>query len=111
MANRVYSSGNNVLENTNQIESRIINNFKFSTNDKIFENFGLKNNVNFYLKNLNSLGKNSTTYKSSPQIELLSLIEMNTELPMIKESEIYDKMLTPKLSLRINRRNEKSFYR
>ena len=44
------SSGNNVLENTNQIESRIINNFKFSTNDKIFENFGLKNNVNFYLK-------------------------------------------------------------
>ena len=96
------SSGNNVLENTNQIESRIINNFKFSTNDKIFENFGLKNNVNFYLKNLNSLGKNSNTYKSSPQIELLSLIEMNTELPMIKESEIYDKMLTPKLSLRIN---------
>ena len=36
------SSGNNILDNTNNLKSRIINDISFSFNDKIFENIGLK---------------------------------------------------------------------
>ena len=63
---------------------------------------GLKNNFNLYLKNLNSVGKNVDTYKSSPQIELNSLFEFSSELPLIKYSKTFDQSLIPRLSLRIN---------
>jgi len=96
------SSGNNILDNTNNLKSRIINDFNFKLNDKIFKNIGLKNNLNFYFKNLNSVGRNVTTYKSSPQIELQSLIELKSELPLKKNNEKSIETLLPKLSLRIN---------
>ena len=96
------STGNNILDNTNSVKSRIINNFNFKLNDKVFENIGLRNNLNFYFKNLNSVGKNVNTYKSSPQIELQSLIELNSTLPLIKNSKNNNETLVPKLSLRIN---------
>ena len=44
-----------------------------------FENLGLRNNFGIHLKNLNSLGKNDDTYKSSPQVELQSLLELKSE--------------------------------
>ena len=96
------SSGNNILDNTNNLKSRIINDISFSFNDKIFENIGLKNNLNFYFKNLNSIGKNINTYKSSPQIELQSLLELNSELPLSKITESSYQTLIPRLSLRVN---------
>ena len=79
------STGNNILDNTNNIKSRVINDFSIKMNERIFENIGLKNNFNFYFKNLNSVGKNVSTYKTSPQIELQSLIEINSEIPLIKQ--------------------------
>ena len=96
------SKGNNTIDNTNNVRSRIINDISFTMNEKIFVRFGLKNNLNFYLKNLNSLGKNVDTYKSSPQIEFQSLIEFNTELPLIKVTESDNQTLIPRLSLRFN---------
>ena len=42
------SSGNNILDNTNNIRSRIINDFSVKLNDNIFESLGLKNNFNFF---------------------------------------------------------------
>ena len=98
----ISSVGNNILDNTNNVKARIINDLSFNFNDKIFEKVGLKNNFNFYLKNLNSIGKNVDTYKSSPQIELNSLFEFSSELPLIKYSETFDQSLVPRLSLRIN---------
>ena len=98
----VNSTGSNILDNTNNVKSRIINDFNFKLNEKIFEKLGVKNNINFYFKNLNSVGKNVNTYKSSPQIELQSLIEFNSELPMMKNSENFLETLLPKISLRIN---------
>ncbi len=98
----LYSKGNNTLDNTNNIKSRVINDFSFKMNDKIFDNVGLKNNLNIYFKNLNSIGKNVTTYKSSPQVELQSLIELNSELPLIKSNDSHNNILIPRLSLRIN---------
>ena len=105
----LYSKGNNTLDNTNNIKSRIINDFNFKMNDKIFENLGLKNNLNIYFKNLNSVGKNVSTYKSSPQVELLSLIELNSELPLIKTNENHNKILIPRLSLRVNPSDMKNY--
>ena len=96
------SNGNNIIDNTNNQKSRIINNINFKTNEKIFENFGIKNNFNLYLKNLNSIGKNVSNYKSSPQIELQSLFEFNSELPLIKKFNQDLEIIIPRVSLRIN---------
>ena len=96
------SKGNNVLDNTNNIKSRIINDFSFNFNDKILENIGLRNNLGLHFKNLNSLGKKDDTYKSSPQLELQSLLELSSNLPLLKISENKSHTLIPKLSFRFN---------
>ena len=58
--------------------------------------------MNFYFKNLNSVGKNINTYKSSPQVELQSLIEINSELPLIKRTKNGTSNLIPRVSIRLN---------
>ncbi len=95
------SSGSNDLNETNKLKSRIINNFSFSSIDYI-SNYGIKNNFNINLKNLNSIGKNINEYKSSPQIELSSIFEFQSSLPLKKQSESSNNYLTPKISLRAN---------
>ena len=95
------SSGNNELKNTNNLRSRIINDFIYQSND-IITKYGLKNNFNVNIKNLNSIGKNDSEYKSSPQIELMSNLELATSYPMIKSKNEYEEYFTPKLSLRLN---------
>ena len=96
------SKGNNILDNTNNIKSRVINDFTFNFNDKIIENIGLRNSFGIHFKNLNSLGKNDQTYKSSPQLELQSLLELKSNLPLIKMTNKASHTLMPKLSLRFN---------
>ncbi len=96
------SSGNSTLDNTNNHKARIINDISFKMNDKILSNIGLRNNLNFYFKNLNSVGKNVSTYKNSPQIEAQSMIELNSELPLSKITEFNNQTLIPRFSLRIN---------
>ena len=96
------SKGNNNLKETNKIKTQIINDLSFNSNDKIFETIGLKNNLNLYFKNLNNLGKNTSNYKSSPQIELQSLVEFNSELPLLKFSDDHRETLIPKISMRFN---------
>ena len=44
------SSGKNNLSNTNNLKTSIINDLNLRSNDKIFENYGLKNNYNIFLK-------------------------------------------------------------
>ena len=80
---KLSSKGNNDLNNTNQLKSQIINDFEYSSLDYISRS-GYKSNFNFKLKNLNSVGKNVTEYKSSPQIELSSLLEFNSSIPLKK---------------------------
>ena len=64
---------------------------------KLASTIPIKNNFNLYFKNLNSLGKNVDKYKSSPQIELQYLFEINSELPMIKKVGNFNEILMPKL--------------
>ena len=97
----VNSSGSNNLNQTNNLKSNIINNVYYTKESYITE-FGLNNNFNINLKNLNSVGKKNSDYKSSPQLELMSLFEANTSLPLIKVDQSYNNYLTPKISIRFN---------
>jgi len=102
------SSGNNVLSNTNVLETNIINNITYNSLDLI-SNLGLKNNFGINLKNLNSIGKNSTKYKPSAQSEFISLYNFDLSLPLIKKDISSKKLLTPKLSLRLNPSDMKNY--
>ena len=95
------TSFNNVLSNTNVLETALNNNITFNSLDYI-SNLGLKNNFGINLKNLNSIGKNSIKYKPSAQSEIISLYNFDISLPLIKKNENTKKLLTPKLSFRIN---------
>ncbi len=102
------SNGNNNLSNTNQLKSRIVNNLSYSSLDFISKN-GIKNNFQLNLKNLNSVGKNVSEYKSSPQIELSSIFELKSSMPLKKQSKKYLDNLTPKISFRINPSDMKNY--
>ncbi len=95
------SNGSNDLNNTNNLRTKIINDLNFQSLD-IITDYGFKNGYNVYLKNLNTIGKNDSSYKSSPQMELMSIFELNTSLPMINETERNINYLTPKASIRFN---------
>ena len=95
------SSGNNYLSDTNKLETKNINNITYYSLD-YFSNFGLKNNYTFSLKNLNSVGKKTSLYKSSPQVEIAGLFNIDFSLPLEKKDRNYDNLLTPKLSFRFN---------
>ena len=95
------SNGNNYLSNTNKLETNIVNNLTFNSFNYI-SNYGMKNNFSISLKNLNSIGKKTSQYKSSPQIELASLFNIDFSMPLQKKNEVSDNFLTPKISFRFN---------
>ncbi len=95
------SSGSNDLKNTNNLRSRIVNNLSIRSKDYIL-NMGLKNSLGAYFKNLNTVAKNDSIYKSSPQVELMSIFEANSSLPLIKYNERFNEYIEPKISLRFN---------
>ena len=95
------SYGNNDLNNTNNLKTRVINDLTFNSSDLI-SNKGFKNNYNIYFKNLNTTATNDSQYKSSAQIELMSILELNSSFPMISESLTNTDYLTPKISFRLN---------
>ncbi len=102
------SSGSNDLNNTNNLRTKMINNLNFQSLD-IITDHGFKNAYNFYLKNLNTVGKNDSSYKSSPQMELMSIFEVNTSLPMINQTENNINYFTPKASIRFNPSDMKNY--
>ena len=102
------SDGNNYLSNTNKLETNITNNFTYNSLDYISK-LGIKNNYSFSLKNLNSIGKKTSQYKPSPQIELAGLFNIDFSMPFKKKVENYDNLLTPKLSFRFNPSDMKDY--
>ncbi len=96
------SSGDNTLQNTNNLRTKIVNDINFSTNELLSSKTGLTSNFNIYFKNVNTLAKEDEVYKSSPQSELMNLIEYNTSLPLIKNTNKKTEVLIPKISLRVN---------
>ena len=102
------SSGTNDLKNTNNLRTKVINDLSYKSYDFISK-LGIKNKININLKNLNSLGKNDDEYKSSPQLELLGDIELQSHLPLIKKTEEYFNFFIPKLSLRFSPNDMKDY--
>ncbi len=102
------SSGNQKLFDTNVIESSIINDFKYSSNN-FFSKLGLKNSYNFLFKNVNSNGKNSSKYKSSSQAEIRSQLIFDSSFPLKKEYPNSKELLTPKVSIRFNPSDMRNF--
>ena len=96
-----FSSGNNYLSETNKLETNITNDFNYNSLDFI-SNLGIKNNYSLSIKNLNSVGKKTSQYKSDPQVEFAGLFNVDFSMPMGKKAKNYDNLLTPKLSFRFN---------
>ena len=95
------SSGSNVLNNTNISKTTINNSLKYSSID-YFSNLGFKSDFGLYFMNLNTTGKNHSVYKSSLQSQLMSIFEVRSEFPLIKQSEKFNERITPLLSFRLN---------
>ena len=102
------SNGSNDLSNTNNLKTNVINNITYNSFE-IVSNLGLKSNYSFTFQNLNSIGKKSTLYKSSPQIELAGLFSGDLTLPLKKKANGYSNLLTPKLSFRYNPSDMKDY--
>jgi len=102
------SDGNNNLSNTNILKSNVNNNLEFSSND-YFTNAGFQNNLNFFLKNNNTVGKNDSVYKSSAQSEVTGIFELKSSFPLYKIDDKYGYSLTPKISLRANPTDMKNY--
>ncbi len=95
------SDGDNVLNSTNILKTTINNNLSFSSID-YFSNLGFKNNFGLYLKNLNTIGKNHSVYKSNLQSQLMSIFEVKSQFPLVKNSEKFNEKITPLVSFRLN---------
>jgi LPS-assembly protein len=103
------SSGSNHLKDTNNLRTIITNNIVYNSPDYI-SNLGFLNNFGLYFKNLNSMGKNDSTYTSNAQIDGMSILKIDTIYPLIKSNNINKETLTPKISLRINPGNNMNDY-
>ena len=102
------SSGSNDLSNTNNLKSKIINDLSFVSKNYV-SNLGIQNNFLITLKNLNSVGKNDSEYKSTPQIELMGNLDFDSTIPLIKDELNFTKFLIPKLKLKINTSDMKNY--
>ncbi len=102
------SNGDNILNNTNELKSKITNDIGFTSKEYLLFN-GIKNTLGLNLKNLNSVGKKNSEYKSSPQIELMSNLSLLSSYPLLKQSENNINYLTPKILFKINPSDMKSY--
>ena len=105
---RFNSSGSNNLKNTNNLRTRMVNDLSLESNDYVLAS-GLKNNFGAYIKNLNTSGKNDDLYKSSPQVELMTIFEMSSSLPLINYGSMFNNYIEPKISLRFNPSDMKDY--
>ena len=96
------SNGNNTLKDTNNLRTTIVNNLSYQSDDLI-SNLGFKNNFGFYFKNLNSIGKNDDIYTSRTQVDGMNIFKFDTTYPLLKSNDLSKEILTPKVSLRINK--------
>ena len=95
------SSGNNTLRDTNVSTSIVSNDLNYTTYDTFFNN-GIKTNFEVSLKNINTVGKNSTQYKNTLQSELMSSYVYNASIPLIKSTPKNINTFEPKLSFKVS---------
>ena len=96
-------NSNNLIRNyeTNIFEKTNINELIFNSNSKITDS-GIINNYDFKIKNINSDTQNSSSYKENDNYYFSGLLQYNSTLPLLKENDIFRKILKPKVSLKIS---------
>ena len=94
---------NNSIKNyeTNIFEKININNLIFNSNPKITKE-GFYNNYDFIIKNVNSDSQNSTNFKEDENSYISGLIQLNSSLPLKKETKNVQKILKPKIALKMS---------
>ena len=86
--------------NTNIFEKTNFNDLIFNSFPKITDQ-GFYNNYSFILRNANSDSQNSTKYKKDANYYISGIFQYNSSLPLIKEDEKIQRVMRPKLSLKI----------
>ena len=86
--------------NTNIYEKTNINDLIFSSYPKITKG-GYYNNYEFLIKNSNTDSQNSSNYKKNENFYASGIFQYNSSLPLIKENESSQKILKPRLSLKL----------
>jgi LPS-assembly protein len=104
-----YSSGTNKLSNTNNLRTTVVNDLSYSSNNFISK-LGFINTFDLYLKNLNAVAKNDTTYTSNAQIDGMSILKIDSSFPLLRSKNMIKETLTPKVSFRINPGNNMDNY-
>ena len=87
--------------NTNITEKVLINNFEFQSDLKYFDN-GFLNEKKLILKNINTDATNSNNFKNKNTNSLIPSFQSDYTLPLSKETERFNNILTPKLSLKLS---------
>jgi len=93
------SSGNYRKYNTNIDEMNIVNDFIFSSNNQDQLN-NLDKELKFLIKNVNTYGDLSSTYKEDKSYNILGSILLNFKYPLFKENKKSKQFLTPITSFR-----------
>ena len=70
---------------------------------------GYKNNLNYYLKNTITAGKNNVEYDSSPEVKFSNIIEMQSSFPLIKLNKNYSNYSIFLFTLSLPLRSLRSF--
>ena len=87
--------------NTNITEKVLINNLEFQSNLKYFDN-GIVNEKKVLLKNINTDANNSGNFKNKDTSSLIPSFQNNYTLPLNKETEKFNNILTPKFSFKLS---------
>ena len=94
---------NNLIRhyNTNVYETSNVNDLVFLS-EPLTSNFGFYNNYEYLIKNSNTNSKNSINFKNKESSYLSGIFQYNSTLPLIKREEKFQRILEPKLSIRIS---------
>ncbi len=87
--------------NTNITEKVLINNLEFQSNLKYFNN-GVVNKKKVIFKNINTDANNSVDFKNKNTYSIIPSIQTDYTLPLNKESQKFNNILTPKFSLKLS---------
>ena len=87
--------------NTNITEKILINNFEYNSMPT-YSKKGVINQKKFLIKNINSEAKNSKNYKNKSNFSLVPTLLTNYSFPLKKETKNFDKILTPRFSIRLS---------
>ena len=102
------TSGYSKTTQTNVHEKLMINDFILRLNEKISKK-GIVNSSSFFLKNINTDGKNSSTFKEEIDTQAYTLFKNDTSFPFLKENNKFSHLLNPKLTLMHSPTNSKNY--